>query len=49
MKRNVPAATAMAVAVILSTLLIGPAFTGSNLRLAFAASDTSSVKIQLIK
>jgi hypothetical protein len=32
----------MAVAIILSTLLIGPAFTGSNLRLAFAASDTSS-------
>ena len=42
MKRNVPAATAMAVAIILSTLLIGPAFTGSNLGLAFAASDTSS-------
>ena len=33
---------AMAVVVVVSTLLIGPALAGSKMRLAFAASETSS-------
>jgi Domain of Unknown Function (DUF1259) len=32
---------AMAVALTLSALLVGPTITGSNLKMAFAASDTS--------
>jgi hypothetical protein len=42
MKGNVSTLSlTMAIAVVMCALLIGPAFTNSSLRLAFAASDTS--------